>query len=191
MLHTPVAQVLNDMNEKERQAEIQRLMKRQRRADANRSDTVGVGPSGSSGLVAPDIETKKASKLKDQKDAAARKATEAQQHAATTKTMNMALGLSGSMGKKLSWMKGAADATPSNPYLPKANISASTSKAGASGTTTPGSNLPKTRLLGEFKEDDVMGAGIQLRDMISVLEHDGKEKRVLQRAYLLQGKVKR
>jgi hypothetical protein len=140
--------------------------------------------------MAPDIDTKKSSKAKDQKDAAARKVTEAQQHAATTKTMNMALGLGGVMGKKLAWMKGAADTAPSNPYLPKTNTNASSSKAGGSSANGVGSNLPKTRMLGDFREDKVTGAGIQLRDMISVLEHDGKERKALQRAYHMQGRVK-
>jgi len=186
----PITQTLNNIAQKERQQEIDRLAKRQRRAEANRSDTAGLGTSGANGLMAPDIDTKKSSKAKDQKDAAARKVTEAQQHAATTKTMNMALGLGGVMGKKLAWMKGAADTAPSNPYLPKTNTNASSSKAGGSSANGVGSNLPKTRMLGDFREDKVTGAGIQLRDMISVLEHDGKERKALQRAYHMQGRVK-
>ncbi|KAK4694302.1 hypothetical protein P7C71_g3257, partial [Lecanoromycetidae sp. Uapishka_2] len=185
----PIAQHINKIAEKERQQEIVRLEKRQRRADTNRSDSLALGSPGVMGIP-PELDSKKGSKAKDQKDAAARKATEAQQHAATTKTMNMALGLGGKMGKKLSWMKDAADPTPSNPYLPKSKI-ASSSKAGGSGANGVGNNLPKTRMLGELREDRVGGAGIQLRDMISVLEHDGKEKKTLQRAYHMQGRVKR
>lgn len=187
----PIAQHINNIAQKERQQEIARLEKRQRRADTNRSDPMALGTPGASGGNTPDMETKKSSKAKDQKDAAAKKVTEAQQHAATTKTMNMALGLGGVMGKKLSWMKGASDAAPSNPYLPKANTNASNSKAGGPGVNGVGSSLPKTRMLGDSREDHVRGAGIQMRDMICVLEHDGKEGKALQRAYHMQGRVKR
>jgi len=187
----PVVQILNNIALIEREQEIERLKKRQRRAEASRSSSAAVGTPGGIGEIAPDMDTKKGPKAKTQKDAAATKAAEAQQHAATTKTMNMALGLGGVMGKKLSWMKGAADAAPSNPYLPKANPNASSSKAGASGVSGIGSIHPKTRMLGEFREDRVGGAAIQLRDMISVLEHDGKERKALQRAYGMQGRERR
>lgn len=189
-LRNPITQHINSIAQKERQQEIARLEKRQRRAEANRSDSMALGAPGASGAVFPEVDIRKGTKAKDQKDAAARKVTEAQQHAATTKTMNMALGLGGVMGKKLSWMKGAADAAPSNPYLPKTNTASSSSKAGGPAANSAGDKLPKIRMLGDFREDKVAGAGIQLRDMISVLEHDGKEGKALQRAYSMQGRVK-
>lgn len=124
-------------------------------------------------------------------DATARKVLETQQHAATTKTMNMALGLSGAMGKKLSWMKGGADTGPSNPFLQKQNPKTETSKANTSTANGVSSNLPKNRLFGQFREDRETGAGIQLRDIVSVLEGDGKAKKSLQRAYGRFGGQKR
>ena len=175
----------------ERTQEEERLAKRQRRAaaaEASRSGSISLGTSGLGtpgylGEQAPEVDNKKGGKAGDGKKAAQSKATEAQQHAATTKTMNMALGLSGTMGKKLSWMTKGADTGPSNPFLPKSNTSAQNSKAAASNASGIGSSLPRNRNFGDFREDKETGAGIQLRDVISVLEHDGKEKRALQRAY--------
>ena len=143
----------------------------------------GPGTPGYLGEQAPDIDTKKSGKAGDPKKAAASKATEAQQHAATTKTMNMALGLSGAMGKKLSWMTKGADTGPTNPFLPKVNTNASGSKAPGSNANGISTGLPRSRVFGEFREDKETGAGIQLRDIVSVLENDGKEKKALQRAY--------
>lgn len=187
----PVAQALQNITQIERAQEEERLEKRRRRAatgDPSRSvslalDAPGPCTPGSFGLTAPDIETRKGAKAKEQMSAAARKATEAQQHAATTKTMNMALGIS-LPGKKLSWMSKGADAGPSNPFLAgRPNANAQSSKVGASGANGVTGSLPKSRVIGDFREDKETGAGIQLRDMVSVLEHDGKEKRALQRAY--------
>lgn len=42
---------------------------------------------------------------------------------------------------------------------------------------------PGGRRIGEWREDRERGAGIQLRDLVSVLEADGKEKRVLAKMY--------
>ena len=186
-LNNPVAQALQNMAKAERAQEEERLAKRQRRTagEGNRSGSVSSGtpgPSGALGEVAPESDTKKGVKAKDKLDATARKALETQQHAATTKTMNMALGLSGAMGKKLAWMKGGGDAGPSNPYQ-KQNIKPETSKGATSVTNGISGNLPKGRVFGDFREDKESGAGIQLRDMVSVLESDGKAKRALQRAY--------
>lgn len=186
-----VPNALNAVAQTERKWEEERLAKRQRRlaAESSRAGSVSLGTAGTPGEVAPEVETKKGARAKEQKDAAARKATEAQQHAATTKTMNMALGLSGAMGKKLSWMQKGTDTGPSNPFLPKANTNATTSKTGPSATNGNGSGLPKRRIFGEISEDKTTGASIQIRDIISVLENDGKENKTLQRAYQKQGKA--
>lgn len=115
---------------------------------------------------------------------------EAAQHAATTKTMNMALGF-GSRATP-SWMKKGADTSPSNPYLSnKPKTGPQSSKGGAPGMNGAGSGLPKSRVFGQFREDKETGSGIQLRDVVSVLEHDGKEKKALQRAYSRLGAAAR
>lgn len=175
----PVVQALQKITRDERAQEEERLAKRQRRAA--KADTSGAGPAtnGSPSDIAPDLDTKKVNK---REGAASKKVNEAAQHAATTKTMNMALGFSSKATP--SWMKKAADSSPSNPYLSnKAKAGPAGAKGGATSVNGAGSGLPKNRMFGQFREDRETGSGIQLRDVISVLEHDGKERRALQRAY--------
>ncbi|KAL2036461.1 hypothetical protein N7G274_010829 [Stereocaulon virgatum] len=187
----PVAKALNKIAQAQRKAEEDRLAKRQRRsaAEGSQAGSGSVGTSGTPGEVAPAVEVKKTGKGKKAVDTATQKANEAQQHAATMQTMNYAVGLSGAMGKKLSWMNKGAAPVPSNPFLAKPNTNASNSKAGASNANGVGSGLTKERAFGEFREDKEAGAGIQLRDVISALEHDGKERKALQRAYYKQGQA--
>ena len=183
----PVVQALQKITRDERAQEEERLAKRRRREA--KADTNGAAPAttGSLGEIAPEIDTRKGNK---NKEAAAKKVNEAAQHAATTKTMNMALGFSSRATP--SWMKKGADATPSNPYLPnKPKAGPLGSKGGAAVASAPGSGLPKSRVFGQFREDRETGSGIQLRDLVSVLEHDGKEKKALQRAYCRLGAASR
>ncbi|KAG8529011.1 uncharacterized protein KY384_006700 [Bacidia gigantensis] len=174
-----VAQALQRLARAERTAEEARLVKRKKRAEAADGSPAGSGSLGASepGTPAtlPDapIEMPKKSALKNQKKAP----TEQQAFAASNNTMRMALGLGSAMGKKLAWMQ--KDTGPSNPYLQKPKVDTKKSDA----ANALGSNLPKSRNFGNFREDGEGGAGIQVRDVISVLEHDGKEKKALQRAY--------
>lgn len=182
-----VAEALHKSAQEERKSEQGRLAKRARRtaaglapAEAGASST-GVPGAPGLGLLgerAPEVDTKKAPNKKEQKRQAEAKATEAQQHAATNKTTNMALGL-----KKKSWMSGGGGGGTSG--LPRANTQGLPRTATANGT---GGQLPIGRRYGEFKEDKETGKGIQLRDMIAVLETDGKEKKALARAYTRLGR---
>lgn len=157
--------------------------------DSARSGSVALGTSGPGtpavpGDRAPDVEVKKGSK-KEQKRQADAKATETQQHAATTQTMNLALGIGGSLGKTLSWMKpgGAATSTRS-PMLPRVNTnSQGVSRSSVGAGAGPGSQSNLGRRYDNFREDKVHGEGIQLRDVIGSLESDGKERKTLQKAY--------
>jgi len=171
----PVAQALQTISKTERAQEEERLKKRQRR-EGNKSGSGTPGSLGTLGEVAPEVE-RKGAKTKDKLDASARKAMETQQHATTTKTMNMALGIS----KQKSWM--VKDTGHVNTYLQKPNTTSQNPKAGASNANDAVSTLPKNRIFGDFREDKETGAGIQMRDVVAILENDGKEKRALQRAY--------
>ena len=180
--------------------------------DGSRSGSIPIGapgsatPNGLLGERAPDVKTttKKAAK----KEAEA-KATEAQQHQNTNATVSMALGGGGArnlFGKKkggYSWLdkKPNAGQMTGFPVPSKLNTSVKTSDAATSGGTTSGSGgggggvgsgsgsgsgsylPPGGKRIGEWREDKERGAGIQLRDLVSVLEADGKEKRVLARLY--------
>ncbi len=191
----PIAHALRHIASAERSAEEERLAKRARRAssralasDGNKFGTASLGTStpgtpGTPGERAPDVETKKVSK-KEQKRQAEVKATEAQQHASTNQATSMALGIGGSLGKKLSWMqKPESSGSTMSPMLPRVN----TGSQGSSKSTMAGAGsaiqLHRIRPYGIFREDKETGAGIQLRDMIFAMESDGKEKRALARAY--------
>ena len=174
----------------QRAAEEERLAKRRRRAaaaaasgDSSTAGSVAPDPSATgAGQRAPEPDPKKTGSKKEQRKKDEAKATEAQQHAATNKTMNMAFGLSGAMGgKKLSWMTGGASGGSSSFSRP--NATSANTKTPLKTTGLSGSSLPAGRKWGEFREDKETGAGVQLRDLVSVLEDDGKEKRALARAY--------
>lgn len=180
----------------ERTAEEERLAKRRRRAaaaaasaDSGISGSVAPDPSATgAGQRAPEPDLKKTGTKKEQRKKDEAKATEAQQHAATNKTMNMALGLGGAMGgKKLSWMTGGASGSGGSSSFSRPNAMNPAIRAPSKATGPPGSSLPVGRKWGEFREDRETGAGIQLRDIASVLENDGKEKKALAKAYARMG----
>lgn len=139
--------------------------------------TPGSGTAGLLGERAPEVEgNRKSTSKKEQRKQADAKASEAQQHVATTNTMRLALG---SFGKKMpSWM--TKDPPGGSAFsVPKPNSSSqSNSRVSGSG----GSQTGKIKF-GNFREDKEDGRGIQLRDIVMVLEPEPKEKRSLARAY--------
>ena len=174
-------------------AEQERLRKRRRREEAkskdpNRSESTAPDAStpGSSAVIgerAPDVENVKGGK-KLSKRAAAAQATEAQQHAATNQTVAGALGLGGNIfgGKKISWLMGGSKGPKSGPALAR-TMSGIPSSGAATATKKETSNIPEARSFGAFREDHEGGRGIQLRDVLSVLESDGRDKKILCKAY--------
>ena len=190
------AKSLREIATSEKGAEEERLAKRARVAaagalagDSGRLGSISVGASrqntpGLLGERAPDVDTKKPSK-KDQKRQAEAKATEAEQHAATNKTMNMTLDLGGSLGKKLSWMQKDTSSNRSGPLLPSRanNNPQGSSKVTAAQAVRRGHQLPSVKKHGEFREDQEDGSGIQVRDVVMALEADDKEKRALVKAH--------
>ena len=189
-----VAEALHKSAQEERTAEQERLTKRARRTAAvsTASEVGASGPAapGTPGLGllgerAPEVEVKKGSNKKEQKRQAEAKATEAQQQAATNKTTSMALGM-----KKRSWM--TKDTNPSSGgsfgsslNLPRVNTQG---LPRTSTSNVASSQLPMGRKLGAFREDREGGKGIQLRDMVAILETDGKETKALARAYTKLGR---
>lgn len=191
----PVAYALRQIASADRAAEEERLVKRTRRAasavgDGSKSGAatlggVTPGPPGPLSERAPDVDTKRVSK-KEQKRQAEVKATEAQQHTATNQTTSMALGIGGSLGKKLSWMQkpGLSGSSASSSMLPRVNTgSQGASKSSVATGAASASQLYRIRQYGGFREDKEAGAGIQLRDIIFALESDGKDKMALAKAY--------
>ncbi|KAK7746662.1 hypothetical protein SLS53_001847 [Cytospora paraplurivora] len=176
-----LAQVLREMGRAEREAEEQRLRKRQKRLNgdttANGSRAGSVAP-GTPGSTAPEPE--KAPTKKEQKKIAAQK------HDASAESVNKTtMKFLGGGKKKYSWMSMGGN-TPSTP----------TRAAGASTAGTPVSatapKAPENKSLtqegryklGSWREYSEKGKNIQLRDWVTVLERDGREKLALQKAYL-------
>ena len=173
----------------------ERAAKRSKRAvngiftgEASRTGSVSVASTGTSipatiGERAPDVDVKKGSK-KDQKRQADAKATEAQQHAATNQTMNMQLGFG---KKKPSWMTSGRDTASSSgfPVPSRVNTNLGAQNRTASGAVANGAGIQaqKKTQFGDFRDDKETGAGIQMRDVVLVLEPESKEKKSLAKAF--------
>jgi hypothetical protein len=144
-------------------------------------DTASDAPmeaSATSSLVKP---LTKKEQHKKNKEAAAHTEAQALNQSNQTAAM-MALG-----GKKnrYSWMSGGSANVPTNRFA----------KPGSGPATPKGQPEPpkgpaevkkaeekKAPTWGDWREDDVHGKGIELRDLILILERDGKDKRGLAKA---------
>lgn len=179
---------LRELAESDMRAEKERLRKREARKRKAESgdgttpmDTASDVPAEPLATVAPVKPLTKKEQNKKNKEAAAHTEAQALNQSNQTAAM-MALG-----GKKnrYSWMSGGSANVPTNRFA----------KPG-SGTATPkGQPEPskgptevkqaeekKAPTWGDWREDDVQSKGIELRDLILVLERDGKDKRVLAKA---------
>ncbi|OQE41087.1 hypothetical protein PENCOP_c005G07073 [Penicillium coprophilum] len=163
--------------------------------EASRAESID--PTGSTPLTplgerAPSLDKKSVTK-KEAKKMQDSKATEAQQHAQSVETARMALsgGSRGMFGakKSYSWLKPGGKAggfsSPSRP-------TPSTPTAGPEKPSAGESTLSQTqRRLGIWREDQEKGAGIQVRDILFMLEADGRATRHVQRGYLKDPKEDR
>ncbi|RAL05504.1 uncharacterized protein BO80DRAFT_373072 [Aspergillus ibericus CBS 121593] len=156
---------------------------------AIRAESVDIPGSGAStpiGERAPSLDKKGMSKKEARKLMDA-KASEAQQHQQSVETARLATNsmLSGRMfgtKKSYSWLNrgpatGSGFSTPSR--VNTATPPASTDKPGRSGEPAA---APAKRL-GTWREDKDKGAGIQVRDVLFMLELDGRGPRHVQKAY--------
>lgn len=176
----PLSQYLRDYAYAERNAEEERLRKRQKRLQddsaPNGSRAGSVAP-GTPGSVAPEPE--KAPTKKEQKKAAAQK-HDASAESVNTTTMKFL----GGGKKKYSWMTGGAGGprTPSRATggAPGTPTAASTPKAPEITALTP---EPRTRM-GSWRETSEKGQNIQLRDLLAVMERDGRDKQAIQAVVL-------
>ncbi|KAL8937835.1 MAG: hypothetical protein Q9216_004229 [Gyalolechia sp. 2 TL-2023] len=176
----PLVAGLRDNFIAERKAEEERLVKRRRKEAANNAESAASSAGGSGaatpGLLAPDIDFKKASTKKGLKKGAETRVTDDKQAQAISESLTMALG-----GKVPSWMTATK---PTNPMLPKVNTNTgASSQSKTSGRENPGSGLPRARQF-DFREDGPKGVGIQLRDLVFVMDGDRKERKALARAFL-------
>lgn len=154
----------------------------------NQAESVepGSGASTPLGEKAPGLDKKGVSK-KEARKMVDSKASEAQQHQQSVETARMATNsmLSGRMfgtKKSYSWLNrgssGSGFSTPSR-LNPAASSSAGTDKPGRPGEKAA---VPPKRL-GDWREDKEKGSGIQVRDILFMLELDGRGPRHVQKAY--------
>ncbi|KAI9932278.1 hypothetical protein ASPWEDRAFT_51045 [Aspergillus wentii DTO 134E9] len=155
----------------------------------SRSDSVDMPGSGAStpiGEKTPSFDKKGVTKKEARKMHDA-KASEAQQHQQSVETARMATNsmLSGRMfgtKKSYSWLNrgpatGSGFSTPSR--VNTATPAATPDKPGKSGEPA----AAPTRRLGAWREDKEKGSGIQVRDILFMLELDGRGSRHIQKAY--------
>jgi len=131
--------------------------------------------SGTLGERAPEV---KMTKKERERLAKANGVSEEQQTRNANNTANLQLG-----GKSYNWMN--KKAAPPTPAATSARLAAaatgvdgggkSAMKAGGGASSLAGTDA----IVGQWREDSVGGKGVQMRDWVSVLEADGREKRTL------------
>lgn len=182
---------------KEREAEEGRLKRRLERASGTSTSSRQASIVSTPGSVAPETVEKMTTK-KDLKKKAEARVSEAASHAAANVTTAQFLGSgSGLFGKKkkYSWMNPTPVSGGSNSFAGGSSNTQRKTGSGHSVSTTIVSSgisnispverltIEGSRRLGTWREDREKGAGVQLRDWITVLENDGHEKKALQHAY--------
>lgn len=172
---------------KERDIEEIRLRKRQARASGEGVSRQNSILPGTPGSVAPDPSDKSLTK-KEAKKQKETKVNEAANHAAANTTTAQFLGGGGGLfgkKKKYSWMTGGGPGSSGASTPGRINTAPSGASNGGPVNAPPQALTAEgARRLGTWREDGAKGAGIQMRDWVTVLEEDGHEKKALQKAYL-------
>jgi hypothetical protein len=141
---------------------------------------------GTPGSIAPDP-MEKAPTKKEQKKKAEAKLNEAANHAAANVTTAQFLGGGGGIfgkKKKYSWMTGGGSGSGTSTPAKLMTQGLPGTPSGSVGNAREEKFTHEgVRRLGTWREDKEKGVGIQIRDWVTVLEEDGREKRALQRAY--------
>lgn len=171
---------------KEREFEEARLKKRAAREQGETiSRQSSVLPS-TPGSIAPEI-SEKAPTKKELKKKAEAKTNEAASHAAANVTTAQFLGGGGGLfgkKKKYSWMSSGGSASGASTPGRIMTQGLPGTPAGLVATAAPERlTSDGARRLGTWREDKEKGRGVQIRDWVTVLEGDGREKKALQMAY--------
>jgi hypothetical protein len=183
-----IAEVFRRVSHADRTAEEARLAKRARRSasanpDALRSGSISTPGALDIASMSP-LESEKKTTKKDKKLAES-KFTEAQQHKSANETARGALGsLIGKKGKSYSWMTGGTN-TPKAVSSPVPTPARINSAIASSGSSAPNGVRPAAASRGgQFGDwDEDKEPGIQARDLLLVLETDGKAPRSLMKGY--------
>ncbi|KAJ5743233.1 hypothetical protein N7533_010335 [Penicillium manginii] len=152
------------------------------------ADFTGSAPSTPIAERAPSFDKKSMTK-KEARKMMDNKASEAQQHQQSVETARLATNsmLSGRMfgaKKSYSWLKPGGSSSgfssPSRPAPPTPTPGPEKSSTSKSGEAASG---PSKRRLGTWREDQEKGAGIQVRDILFMLEADGRGTKHVQKGY--------
>jgi hypothetical protein len=144
-------------------------------------------------LGGPDKKGLTKKEAKRQMDA---RASEAQQHQQSIETARMATHnmLSGRMfgntKKTYSWLN-RGQTTNTSFSSPRLNAPSSVGGDKGGKVTDTGAAASATQRLGDWREDKEKGAGIQMRDLLFMLEQDGRGTRYVQKAYSKDSKEDR
>ncbi|CAK7209430.1 hypothetical protein SCUCBS95973_000437 [Sporothrix curviconia] len=194
-------QSLRQVSKTERSIEEQRLLKRQKREGKKNDPTAPATPTanraatpGTPGSAAPDAD--KAPTKKELKKNAALKVAEQNDTLSANRT---SMAFLGGRKKQYSWLSGGAGASPKRGLGGGggggagggAGGAGAGGGAGGGGPGTPGQRPGEPAMLtsegrtkwGSWREDGIKGKDIQLRDLVVVLEADGREPVALQTAY--------
>lgn len=171
-------------------------------------------PDGGTGTSTPDpssqVAPEKAMSKKERERQSKMGQTEEVLHKNANATAAMALGFG--KKKKYSWITGGAAAAPTNPFARPAaptvktesgaraaggangdtSLTNGTNGAGTAGAATKSKSATPVhrglqateRKWGSWREDGIQGRGIQGRDLVVVLERDGRERKALQKCLL-------
>ncbi|OJD19572.1 hypothetical protein AJ78_00429 [Emergomyces pasteurianus Ep9510] len=190
--------------EKDISNEERRARKRARRSanailggNSSRAGSVGAGTPGAATPTAPASERASDDRKTTKKDSkkADSKVTEAVQHQQSVETARMATnnltsGLRfGGKKKTYSWLTSGSPVASRSGFStpPRPNISTTvsgTTTVKSNGGTAGGPSKSVGKQMGDWREDDKeRGAGIQIRDILFMLEVDGKGSKHLQKAY--------
>ncbi|KAF2216195.1 hypothetical protein CERZMDRAFT_93494 [Cercospora zeae-maydis SCOH1-5] len=179
---------LREIAAKDAQAEKERLRKREarkRKAEtgdgATPMDIAPDTPTEAVAAAAPKLTKKE--QTKKAKEATA--STEAK--ALETSNQTAAMMALGSKKNRYAWMSGGSKDATTNRFA-KPGSGTSTPKAQREPQKGPAETKKteekKAPTWGDWREDDVHGKGVELRDLILVLDRDGKDKRTLAKALM-------
>jgi len=184
-----IAEVFRKIAQKDRAAEEARLTKRSKRAapaepDSGRSGSIST-PGGADMPGAPVPEGDRKITKKDRKIAESR-FTEAQQHKAANETARLATaGILGGFGKKkkpYSWMNsGTSTPQPGASPAPQSGRAASQVASSSTPNAAPNQASSSQNSFGDW--DESKDGGVQARDVLLVLETDGRAPKSLMRGY--------
>ena len=173
---TRIATAMQRVAKADREAEEARRAKRARRNAPNASTPQDIEAAAAAELLAVAADAEKKTTKKERKQAENR-LSEAQQHKSANEAVRMAVGMGGGLlgGKKkktYGWMNAGASGT-STPTRPVG--STTTSAAGTPSQDKTRQQTAKQKRFGTWDEDK--DPGIQVRDVLPVLESDGMAPR--------------